>query len=425
MKRILDYNILFYLSIAFFFIVNIFIVFNQESGAPSFFISLKEYTKKNSEKIEILNYIYSNLSKNKISSHFNGPNQFTPDFINSNSASITVEPIDFKDSQDKYGFLNIYTGNVKTTFPFKKIISKKVCPDYSLYVQNQIEDENILNKGGMVEVSLKKKIFLNSRTSLFFNVYFEDIKNFIDNYLMNERTRDEEFFTGFDKYGVFFILKDYNNHNRYRSAFRLLDFSEDTINNIESPLSIKYLKWIKKDNNIFPSGIVNKNLSSNTNTSYKHIPDIDYYLPRATFFKSENKNIQSHVTSLNGKGIFVYNKLFVEASPANLKSLSELTLVSSNINIHRNIETDKNNLSIVNISSDNRSFVATSSKINANIYSYSTPVINNLTIEGNLILKDLNKNNIKSSLNIKPMSMTHNNEIIVISPVVNFFSGDL
>ncbi|MCK9476621.1 MAG: hypothetical protein M0R46_11915 [Candidatus Muirbacterium halophilum] len=430
MKKNLNYNFITYFSITFFFITLILISFSLKTGEPEIFNFIKDYSNALSEKTFILNSIFSKKSDALFTDNFKSSTEIRNISLNPRSF-VTVECEKFDDDIDTYGFINIYSGSYKFTYPFKKIDINPINHDYTFTVKENVSNKykaNIfLNSGGSLNISAIKKIYIPSNENLNYSLHYSDISNFTEEYKY-EKNKDY-FFSGIDDFGIFTINYAAKNLDKFASKFRILDMNHHTVENINANLSALMIKW-KTDGKAISE--IDKIVSEKVSDFHKeelNTKNLENLIPRATVIHEKPVTVYSHIRNLNLNGIFLFENVIFEESPVEL-TLSGFSTIGSikKFRILRNIHlNDKNSLSnIMSFSKDEEDFLIKASKLSVFIYSNKTPTFSQKTeLVGNLNVEDFNKEKIFSSLTIKPIeNYTNQITLLTISPVINYFSGD-
>ncbi|MFA5478643.1 MAG: hypothetical protein WC337_01315 [Candidatus Muiribacteriota bacterium] len=425
MAKIKIYKKSMYIAITFFFIINFLNFLFSSTPESNFFLRLKSYADVIAFKNKSLVAVYLNSDDARFISLFEKTGIIPDNFLNNPKTSVTVEPIFFPDSKDTYGFLNIYSNNFKFTYPFKKVDLSPVKMDYSLYIENEVTESEVLNFGSTLKISASDKIYIPSTEPLVFNLYFEQTELFgIDYAFLPENNR--LFYTGFDYYGFFSILLN----EIYPSRFMISNFTRDRIQNLNSNLKFRILKWARTDNSVKPVEVTVIDLSEfKPKNDIKSLPDISYYMSRATLYSKKRLNIPSYNTYLRPSGIFIYDNIYFENSTADLKNSGKITLVAlEKMEINRIIMQD-NDLSLTNLVYFGRNpsnFYLSADKGEINLVSDETPFIRkNTEISGNIISKNFNKKNLRGELSLNNRLTPVENRVLSISPVMSFFQGEI
>ncbi|PLX18858.1 MAG: hypothetical protein C0601_03545 [Candidatus Muiribacterium halophilum] len=428
MKQFLNYRTLAYLSIAFFFIINILISFSFKPSDPVFYDAIKKYAKIINENNTVKSVLTKLTDSRDFKQALMKPGEISRDITGLKNSRITIETNRFDESDDTYGFINIYIESHKFTYPFKKVDISTFINEHTFYVNQSVRNTEILNTGGTLSLSCINKIHIPSIKPLVYNLYFEDVFLLPGDYLFNNLKKEQTFYSGFDYYGFFSILKK-GKTEIYPSRFRLRDISEENIDNIDAELAFRYIKWEKDDSNITPLSIEENPISGISKQEMKRSPDLDTMIKKATVIINRDYYIPNYSTYLYGKGLYLFKDLTIESSSQPLIINGKLSLVGAEgLKIKRdiNLEGDLSISNFISLSTNKRNDLLSASKIDGYFAFEQTPkVLGNLTINGNMFLEIFDKKNILGNLSISPRIIPRDNDIVSISPIVNFLQGGI
>lgn len=402
-----------------------------KTGEPEIYLSLKEYSDSISSKSSILAEIFSRNKDIVFSENFTKASEIRGISLKK-SDLVTVESENFDNSNDTYGFLNIYSGKYKFTYPFKKIGISHLNSDFSLAIREKVSNRSkgniFLNSGGMLSVSAQRSIYIPSEDTLNFSLYYSDIYNFTEEYLFSKDR--SYFYSGIDDLGLFTIDLAGKNCRRFASRFRITDYDHHNVNNINADLSALIIKWKGDSTGITGiDRIVSEKVSDFSNKNTPVFPDLEGLISRATVIHEKKVNISSITRKIDVDGIFLFEEFSIEESPLELEFSGNCSIGSvRELNISRNILCPETGsfLNILNFSGKTEDFRIKCTELSANIFSQKTPVFSSpLKLEGNMTNIIFDKNNIMQELNIIPDKRDNRLvTIVTISPIINYFSGD-
>ncbi|MGM0608531.1 MAG: hypothetical protein ACQESP_08935 [Candidatus Muiribacteriota bacterium] len=417
------YKKIMYLTIAFFFIVNSAILFFSKSIPSEFLYSLKKYNQVQNKKNIIKSEIIKNShNKDFISAFTKSQKLQSSNFTRDNNVKININASNFLNSDDTYGFLELEIDDFKFFYDFKRVSLTPFKNEYSLYTSNQIDDTEILNKGGTLTLSAEDKIRLPSTSPLIFNLNFEQTE--ILKYLTGNERNDLNFYTGFDYHGFFSILLNQISPSR----FIINDFTPENLNNFHANLHSRILEW-KETDVPEPVDIKQKEFINNYEGNSNNFLDFSYFLQRAVLVSDRKVKIPSYITFLETNGIMLFRNVEIEPSSADLRNYGKLTICAlEQMNISRNIKNEEGNnlINFIFLGEQATNFKIKTQNISASIFSRHFPYItSNLKLNGNLTTQYLSKENIRGSLNIKNNIKEGEHYVLSFSPVISYFSGDL
>ena len=430
MKRFINYNYVMYSSITFFFITLIIISLSLKTGHPEIYDFVNNYSYALSERTIILKNIFNQKDNSLFIDNFNNSKEIR-NLSEKTNSFVTIECENFDNSDDTYGFLNIYSGSYKFTYPFKKIDIVPLNNNYTFSVKNNVRNKTkgniFLNSGGSLYLSALKKISIPSDDTLHYSLHYSDISSFTEEYRFEKGK--SYFFSGIDDFGIFTIDYAGVNSHKFASKFRIIDFNHHTVENINIDLSTLMIKWKANEKAVSTvDKIVSEKVSDYKYEEYD-LDNLEKLIPRATVVHENPVTVFSHIRDLNISGIFLFENIDFEESPVDINFNGSCTIASiKSLRISRNINISKNNtiLNIMNFSDVEDSFYIKASKLSSFFFSNKTPVFSKKTeLIGNLNINDFDKEKIISSLKITPSeNTTQKNTILTLSPVINYFAGD-